>query len=342
MLREEDIISSHYSVVQYDHRSKIFIVEKGSLKGLFVKQIKESKSPLLFLLQKDATTLWNIKHEPVFQALRSSIASYLGYDVDHQALITEYNVDHINLEQGLSENRVVDEALLLELLQLLQLVHIPFSKLPETPSIYFYPRSKPWIFEILSYDEYNRFLLPHYTPICQAVMGHAAFKIELDKAIDEWQLDTFIHGDIKWTNFLISNDINKTDIKLIDWEMADIGDPIWDVAGLIQCILKDGILNRNEAVIDVFNIHQSSDSFELVCYIIKNYFKKSEILNLEEPSVSKVIRYSMLRLLQSACELNDFDMQLKPITLLVLQAVHYMAEHIEDIASLVSSKIEAE
>jgi Ser/Thr protein kinase RdoA (MazF antagonist) len=48
-----------------------------------------------------------------------------------------------------------------------------------------------------------------------------------------------VHGDLKWDNCLVNGKADAVNawaggLKVIDWEMASIGDPAWDVAGIVQ------------------------------------------------------------------------------------------------------------
>ena len=47
-----------------------------------------------------------------------------------------------------------------------------------------------------------------------------------------WRAETFIHNDVKWDNFLVyarAGSRRLTQMKIIDWELANFGDPAWDV-----------------------------------------------------------------------------------------------------------------
>lgn len=46
-----------------------------------------------------------------------------------------------------------------------------------------------------------------------------------------------IHNDLKWDNILVhpkEGETEPTDVKIIDWEMAGIGDPCWDVGTVLS------------------------------------------------------------------------------------------------------------
>jgi phosphotransferase family enzyme len=58
----------------------------------------------------------------------------------------------------------------------------------------------------------------------------------LDDLAGNWRLETVIHGDIKLDNVLAweSQDRSGWEVRIVDWEMARLGDPAWDLAGALQ------------------------------------------------------------------------------------------------------------
>jgi aminoglycoside phosphotransferase (APT) family kinase protein len=47
----------------------------------------------------------------------------------------------------------------------------------------------------------------------------------------------FVHNDLKWDNILVhpsEGETEPTEVKIIDWEMAGIGDPCWDVGTVLS------------------------------------------------------------------------------------------------------------
>ncbi|RQB64015.1 hypothetical protein IPC436_26500 [Pseudomonas aeruginosa] len=54
-----------------------------------------------------------------------------------------------------------------------------------------------------------------------------------------WPTGQLIHGDMKWQNCLLrATETEEPPCVFIDWEMAALGDPLWDLAGLAQSWLK--------------------------------------------------------------------------------------------------------
>ena len=62
-----------------------------------------------------------------------------------------------------------------------------------------------------------------------------------DALRQEWVNETLIHSDIKWDNCLIvarHSGSRKIDLKIVDWELAGIGDPCWDVGSIFNDYLS--------------------------------------------------------------------------------------------------------
>jgi hypothetical protein len=59
-----------------------------------------------------------------------------------------------------------------------------------------------------------------------------------------WQYDSLIHGDMKWDNCLIATlGSSEPQLTIVDWELADIGDGMWDVATIFKEYLVAAIMN---------------------------------------------------------------------------------------------------
>jgi Ser/Thr protein kinase RdoA (MazF antagonist) len=56
----------------------------------------------------------------------------------------------------------------------------------------------------------------------------------LGRARAEYRTEHVIHGDAKAANILILDDGS---IRLIDWEIATLGDGLWDLAGMVHSLL---------------------------------------------------------------------------------------------------------
>ena len=50
-----------------------------------------------------------------------------------------------------------------------------------------------------------------------------------------WQPSTFVHNDLRFDNCLLIGDFATATVKIVDWELAGLGDPAWDLG----CVFAD-------------------------------------------------------------------------------------------------------
>jgi hypothetical protein len=73
--------------------------------------------------------------------------------------------------------------------------------------------------------------------IVRIVQQYPDFCALLDELRADWQFAALIHADIKWSNCLAVRPEGKqrrTELKLVDWELATVGDPRWDVGSVFS------------------------------------------------------------------------------------------------------------
>jgi thiamine kinase-like enzyme len=68
----------------------------------------------------------------------------------------------------------------------------------------------------------------------------------LDELQKEWRQTAFIHRDLKWDNCLFRTGRvrqGESSLKIIDWELAGLGDPCWDVGSVFNDYLNFWLLS---------------------------------------------------------------------------------------------------
>jgi thiamine kinase-like enzyme len=133
----------------------------------------------------------------------------------------------------------------------------------------------------------------------EAPLGRA-----LEALREQWQADTLIHGDMKWDNCLIStNAATNAAVRFIDWEMAGWGDPLWDVAGILQEYLAAWVRWGRPA--------------GEVAPAIRAFW---EAYGAEVRSLDRAIGYAAARMIQSAYEHQKREKQMTAPAVRLLQA----------------------
>src|SRR4051794_1036244 len=104
------------------------------------------------------------------------------------------------------------------------------------PRLSWLPRHTPWI---LRAHKPSPDVLTSITPANAEALRILQTREDLSANLDalrgRWQASTLIHNDIKSDNVLVvASPGGESGIRLVDWELVQIGDPAWDIAGMLQ------------------------------------------------------------------------------------------------------------
>jgi len=154
----------------------------------------------------------------------------------------------------------------------------------------------------------------------------------------QWEVSSLIHGDIKWMNFIVMP--NNEDVKLIDWEIADLGDPLWDVAGVFQSYFSAWVLSFNNQNIQQHQQMQGTEflSIESITPVVKllwNTYASAQKFSVTEAKekLLKTISYMAARMIQTAFENNMAQQQqMYPNSARILQFCNHILADVEGIA----------
>jgi Ser/Thr protein kinase RdoA (MazF antagonist) len=79
----------------------------------------------------------------------------------------------------------------------------------------------------------------------QILQGDAVLSRHLDALRKGWQAETLIHCDIKSDNLLLARPFTEgsteVELRVVDWELVQLGDPAWDVAAVFKDLLASWI-----------------------------------------------------------------------------------------------------
>lgn len=322
-LEIEDLMSGDFVLSQSQSRNSIFQVSRGAKEGLFVKQLVAMDSQNVYLMQKDATVHYMIHSLEIFKTIKQFVPKYFGYDPQSHVLVTSYfsNANNLvewsNAKKELSINHAVDIA------EILSSFHMDLTtEIEKNTSLQFFNRQLPWIL-----NSNNTSFLNNDT-LSKIIDEDVFLNNQLDEIRMNWSGNSIIHGDIKLVNFIAVHEEGKEKIKLIDWEIANIGDPLWDVAGFLQSYLFFWVTNLIAGP-NGFQLMAGQEYLDSVprnkvtSIFWKTYVKKQGWTNKKATTAKiKTMKYTAARLLQSAVELNQMTPnKLSPNTYLILQIV---------------------
>ena len=111
-----------------------------------------------------------------------------------------------------------------------------WAALPTAPPwILFVHRPTPEIFARLS---------PANLQVLKLLQGNRSMAASLDALRTEWTADTLIHNDIKGDNILVTTRADEgVRVRIVDWELIQIGDAAWDVGTVFRDFLDYWLLS---------------------------------------------------------------------------------------------------
>jgi len=278
LINEHDVIKGHFMVLPVKTRNTIMKILVKPHNSLFVKQMDSDLiSNNLFLREIKAYNLF--KNNIEFAPLAFIVPELLDYDDENNILVTELLYNSKNLYEYYMLTKNFDIDLAYGQAEILSACHIiPDSK----TDISAFPKTLPWVLQLDKYDANQFFLNNEFSAnIIQLIKENHVLQNTLIDLAASWQYTHFIHGDVKWINFLITEDDGIFKQTLIDWELADIGDPLWDVAGLIQSYITVWLLGFD---------NNNPSSYEL-----PNYMQPYDIKNTQSSAQAFLYKYMQLK-----------------------------------------------
>ena len=304
-LKSDHLFLGNYVISQSRMRNSFFIVRLGDAPGLFVKQVMNMKPMNTYLMQKSATVQYLFHNSELFPRIKPFLPEYHGYDPVNHVIVTEFIPDAKNL---LDDYHAQKEAIVRDgelIADVMAAYHKDITKeIPENPSLQFLGQMVPWVLTIV-----DDTILPEDT-VMQFVRSTPEIVDGLEKLRVQWKASSVIHGDIKLPNLISTTQEEIRAIKIIDWEITDLGDPLWDVAGLIQSYFVTHIANQVNAYPEVKMI-QGKEYLSIQQLIPaihafwKQYAKNRNWRGgVEQNMLSKTALYTGARLIQSAQEVQ--------------------------------------
>lgn len=331
-----DIISGNYIVTQSQSRNAIFRVQQAT-SGLFVKQLINQDIQNSYLMQKDATSHYLIHQSKLYHKTATHIPKYYGYDPNHQILVTEYFSNTKNIHEIVYQEKKISMSHAKAMADILATFHFDIQEeLPKNTSLQFFNQLLPWILNIGNITSQDKTGTKNV--VIKKIYEHKKLVKKIERVAEKWERTSLIHGDIKWMNFIVCQEDNEEVVKLIDWEIADIGDPLWDVAGVFQSYLSAWVLSFNNTIsVKHEQIDEASFlSIETIKPVLKHFWESYvsavKIPNeLLQKQLIKTLEYAAIRMIQTAFENNFSTPQLQPNSIRILQFCDHLLERPEQI-----------
>jgi hypothetical protein len=206
----------------------------GGGAGFFLKQLRVMAPESVLMMQREATVYWLSRNDPDFASLAGLIPPFVLFDGTLKVLVLGLVPGCRNLlrhQEALGDFPVpLGESLGRTLATLHGQVGREMRKAPPRAA---FPLEVPGIFTAHRSGPLVRWLGPGQMRLVDQVRAHPILAPALDRLATTWSFDVFTHGDLKFENCVVSAGA----VRIVDWELADFGDPCWDAGCIVQAYL---------------------------------------------------------------------------------------------------------
>jgi aminoglycoside phosphotransferase (APT) family kinase protein len=226
-----ELVARGVKVYDASRRNGNFRVERQPGDALLLKQAREPNA--LRTVGWEAVIYRAFQALPVSHPLRRYTVPFLEYDDDEGVLVLRSIAEARTLAAHHNQGRIPTRPATrmgraLGALHSLDLGSSPMSALSEglarrLPHSLFLHRPNHALYCSASYGNLQAVRIMQSFP---------AFGALIDALTEEWRPSCIVHFDVKGDNILLSAQKGARSGWLIDWELAALGDPAWDVGSM--------------------------------------------------------------------------------------------------------------
>jgi len=241
LINYDEIFKQGLSIKPVQSRNFSFMINIPNASSLFVKQVDFPEAEKIETLKMEATCYWLAQNDKHYTDLKDLFPEYISYDQFNHILISQFFTDSKELYTYIKEQGVYEVEIAKKLASILSSYHNGmYSKIKEQSSERLFRKSIPGPFKLFGKDlNFMKARTQVEKQMKDLILSQEGFKEKVNLVKDKWQVNSLIHGDIKFQNFLIQqNEGAESKIKLIDWEIADLGDAMWDCAAVLQVMMR--------------------------------------------------------------------------------------------------------
>ncbi|WMW79800.1 aminoglycoside phosphotransferase family protein [Undibacterium cyanobacteriorum] len=299
-----DVVLGQVKIIEAGRRNRNFKVLVRDT-GVFLKQVKAIDPVENSTLQREAECYSLARNHPEWS---ESIPRFLGYDQRRKCLALELLPEAESFVDHQFYRRELDSQVAVLIAKMLASFHKlhPLQHEVELSSVSL-PKRVPWI---LFFHRDNNRVSQGVIELGDRIRADLDMSAVIDKLFHGWSRTTWIHGDMKWDNVLLMSDTNRDyRVKLIDWELFDLGDPLWDVAGFIHSFMVSVVGVKLRTVssterCDIENLIDHMKPFGEFLTVLWNQYALERQFECEDArqQLLKTMEFSAARMLQSAFE----------------------------------------
>jgi len=305
VLSEKQLVNGNTMVIPSHTRNTIFrVLNTVGDKKFIVKQTSVTEEQY-YRLSKNESYVYNMIYNlKEYAPLRPYMPEMVHYDAQRNIIIIEFLSDTTSVHEYYYSKKEFEPEIARAEALMLSMFH--FTVPPNIDTTHF-SKQLPWVLRIIDWKPADAFPgEPLKTQFISHIIENAELKRLLVQLRSEWEVKSLMHGDVKWTNFIINTKEPLTKQYIIDWETCDIGDPAWDVGGLLQSYFSIWIFSQQQQANNPSAPANTYDTIKMQNSIIafwSDYVRNLNFTDMEAwQFLVKATRYSAARLIQTSIE----------------------------------------
>jgi Ser/Thr protein kinase RdoA (MazF antagonist) len=313
LLAPEAVVGGELVVREQSSRNSNFAVEASEGPSYLVKQGRSADG--MATVAREAAVYEELDRRG--EDLCSHLPGFVGFDPEEGVLVLELLRDAEDLRTRQLRLGSFPAALGRALGQALGTLHREMrATYPEAPP--------PWILSIHRPDTgVFRDVSAANLELIKIVQNADGLGEVLDELRDGWRVETLIHQDAKWDNFLVTPEDR---LYLVDWELAVAGDPQWDLGSALSQYLSlwlysipvtGGEPPARFPALAGHPLDEMKGALRATCEAYAGVAEGPAPLSGE--LLRRAVAYAGARLLQTAFEASQFEQRLDSAAILHLQ-----------------------
>jgi hypothetical protein len=305
LLSPSELVTQDLRATEYIGRNHLVRVERSGAPCYIVKQPRDANTPDAATMWTEAAIFWLSVHDPDFAVLAPWLPKYYHYDEPNKQLTIELVAASDSLLAKQMSGAVLEPRLLHDVGRAFGTLHGRASKvLREERVRRLFRAGLAWVLTLGQPQSPYQAATSAAQSIVAAVLQRGDAIAALAQARADWRDAHIVHGDAKAANVLI---LDSGAVRVIDWEIAALGDGLWDVAGMVHSLLIPNFGGPPEPL-----AHAQLRAHAQIDALWRGYVEACPPpTHLADPRVA-LLRLAGARIVQTCLESTQFTQQIFP------------------------------
>jgi hypothetical protein len=240
LLEKSEILDGSVTVADSTSRHRNAQVMRRARPGYFVKEAVPTQPMSVQTLMREAAT-YALVQQPnsALAPLHTLMPKFHVWDPMQRLLVLELLPDAENVGAHVRRTNTFSTEIAAQFGHALATYHSRTAgTITAATHGHVFPSAVPWALTISQQHQSTiANLSGANAQMLSLIQRYPNFPRRLDALHTSWRRDTLIHGDMKFENCVVTNShgaSGTSTIKVVDWEIADLGDPRWDVGSMLQ------------------------------------------------------------------------------------------------------------